>query len=227
MHSSIILIASLLCSCSLAEGSNTRNTAQAARAIIQARQAKPRGLSARHYQNRDHKPSPRPHHHHVKTCSSISPGLDTDSVEQILANLANHSTDSWVSGTRAEALLELDYPSLSVYSPFYYSTISQGATVPAEANGIVKYWQAKLQPGSEQFIEVSGGSPTDSASIGVAFINAARTDPDNAVEYDEQVRRQVNYLLHTIPRTDTGAISTRPVEEPAQVSLPDFIRLST
>lgn len=43
-----------------------------------------------------------------------------------------------LSGTRTEALLELDYPDLSVFSPGYLGRISLGNIIPQEVDDIVK-----------------------------------------------------------------------------------------
>jgi hypothetical protein len=55
--------------------------------------------------------------------------------------LALNSSDTWVSGARIEALLEYDYPVLSVFSPDYTKVFTKHKPVPTETNKIVEGWQ--------------------------------------------------------------------------------------
>ena len=124
------------------------------------------------------------------------------------------------TGTRAQAILELDYPRLSVFSPNYYGRISEGAHSP-EVNDIAKYWLDQLPSDAQQF--VIEGAAGDTASVGVAFVNAGLNPngTDGAV-FDTFAARETDWLLTAIPRMDNGAISHRPPHEPAQVWADNF-----
>ncbi|ORY47088.1 Six-hairpin glycosidase-like protein [Leucosporidium creatinivorum] len=129
----------------------------------------------------------------------------------IKSNLASNDGDTWVSGTETQALLELDYPELSVFSPsFLKSTL-----VPSATNAIIDKWYAKRPSDAQQMAIVSGGAAGDPASLGVAWILAAKTESKSA--YDQVIKEELNYLLNTVARTSDGAISMRPTDEPVQL----------
>ena len=150
-----------------------------------------------------------------KARPALAKGLDNATLARIKQNLADHSSDSWVSGTRSEAILELDHPTLSVFSNNYFGRIAAGAT-PAQVTDIAKYWLDQLPADARQF--VLEGAAGDTASVGVAFLNAMH-DPSHAQqgEYETFADREVDWLLTTIPRMQNGALSHRPPNEQAQV----------
>lgn len=62
---------------------------------------------------------------------------------------------------------------------------------------------------------VSGGAAADPASLGVAWMLAARTE--KKASYDQVVEDELDFLLNTVYKTDDGAISMRPTSEPVQL----------
>lgn len=73
-----------------------------------------------------------------------------------------------------ETLLELDTPSLSIYNPNYYVIAQSASVVNKEVNGIAKYWLDLLAPNATAMVE-DGEAAGDTASVGVGFINAAKS----------------------------------------------------
>lgn len=146
---------------------------------------------------------------------TLAKGLSNVTMAKVKQNLAEHSSDSWVSGTRAQAILEFDHPTLSVFSNNYFGRISAGAT-PSQVTDIAKYWLDQLPADAQQF--VLAGAAGDTASVGVAFVSAIHdrtTQQQGAFETFSD--REVNWLLKTVPRMPNGALSHRPPNEQAQV----------
>ncbi len=123
---------------------------------------------------------------------------------------------SWVAGTEAEALLELDYPARSVFSPKYSTTSSP---VPSSVNRLIASWYSKLAKpaAAAQFALVPGGAAGDPASLGVAWLMAAASAGAAKGNYKNIASREVAYLTKTVPKTKAGAISHRPPGEAAQL----------
>jgi hypothetical protein len=123
---------------------------------------------------------------------------------------------SWVSGTRTEALLELDYPELSVYSKNGIPLPKHRFSPPTATNNIIAQWYA-IRPANEtqQMAVVAGGAAADPASLGVAWILAASSLKNKA--YWTIVDQEANYLLSVVKRTNDSAISMRPNDEPVQL----------
>lgn len=150
-----------------------------------------------------------------KAKPTLARTLDNATMSRVRQNLADHSADSWVSGTRAQAILELDHPTLSVFSNNYFGRISAGAT-PAAITDIAKFWLDQLPPDAQQF--VLAGAAGDTASVGVAFLSAVYDQTHQQQQaYQTFSDREVNWLLTTIPRMSNGALSHRPPTEQAQV----------
>lgn len=107
-----------------------------------------------------------------------------------------------------------------MFSPNYYGRISEGAHSP-EVNDIAKYWLDQLPSDAQQF--VIEGAAGDTASVGVAFVNAGLNPngTDGAV-FDTFAARETDWLLTAIPRMENGAISHRPPHEPPQVWADNF-----
>ncbi|KAK4702882.1 hypothetical protein P7C70_g3334, partial [Phenoliferia sp. Uapishka_3] len=119
--------------------------------------------------------------------------------------------NSWVAGAETIALIELDYPTLSVFSPSYYTSIKPNITVPVSSNSIIAGWAAIRPSGATQLAEVTGGASGDPASLGVGWILAALTEGDlsQKLEYLSNIMQEVSFQLNTVPRTSDGAISMR------------------
>lgn len=137
------------------------------------------------------------------------------SAEQDPSLTSHLSHYSWVAGTETQALLELDYPELSVFSP----TFLNSTLIPSSSNSIVAEWWAKRPSGgAKELAVVSGGAPADSASLGMAFMVAARTEEkeETRAAYETAVKEQIDFL-YALPKTSDGAISMRPLNEPVQL----------
>lgn len=118
---------------------------------------------------------------------------------------------SWVAGTETEALLELDYPSLSVFNTSYASN----SRTPSSTNSIIAEWYAKRPAGAQQMAVVEGGAAADPASLGTAWILAEETTDNDA--YAGVVTDQIGYLLNTVPHLPDGTMSMRPPSEAVQL----------
>jgi hypothetical protein len=123
-----------------------------------------------------------------------------------------------VSGARIQALLEYDYPGLSVFSEEYTEVFKTHKPVPRSTNAIVASWQAVHNSTDGQFITSPGNSPTDAMSVGIGFVLAYLTNADagKRAKYAASVEQAVDYIWTGIPRDSKGAISTRPATEPIQ-----------
>lgn len=122
-----------------------------------------------------------------------------------------------------EALLELDYPTLSVFAAASYPPPST-ADAPSAVTAIVRQW-ASQRGSSDQLAYVAGGAAADPAALGVGWLVAAAfADSSTESTYVAQAKQQVSYLLDSVPTTPDGAISHRPSGEPVQLWA-DFISM--
>lgn len=122
-----------------------------------------------------------------------------------------------------EALLELDYPWMSVfYSARYPPSLS---STPDNMISIVQSWASKISPSSSELAHVQGGAAGDPAALGVGWLVAAAF-ADNATNatYFQEAQNEVDFLLNVVPRTSDGAISHRPPDEPASL-WSDFVSM--
>ncbi|KAI0312476.1 glycosyl hydrolase family 88-domain-containing protein [Amylostereum chailletii] len=130
---------------------------------------------------------------------------DISLVRTIAINIA---TRSWELGTLAEALLELDYSSLSVFGdnalpPPVYSTPD---VAPQEVLNIATTVVASKPTNLTTLVD-GDGAVGDPASLGSVVLLANWTYGDAA--YSSAASEQLNYLLYTAPRAPSGAISHR------------------
>lgn len=115
-----------------------------------------------------------------------------------------HTQCSWENGTRAQALLEIDHPELSVfYNPCLPITDTSG--IPEEVNAIAEYTIAHKPNNTLMLTE--DGSAADPASLGVAVLLANATLAN--VDYMPDIDQQNEWLLVVAPRTVDGALSHR------------------
>jgi len=128
--------------------------------------------------------------------------LSDATIELVKQRLAESAHGSWENGTRAQALLEYDYPMLSV---FYNPAIPiVPGYIPTESNTIAQYTIANKPADSLMFVQdLSAGDP---ASLGVSILLANHTLD---VNYTSAVNQQNDYLLRVAPRTEDGALSHR------------------
>lgn len=123
----------------------------------------------------------------------------------------------WTAGTYGEALLELTYPSLSVFSPNFATATSSN---PAQVVALVNTWESQrpTSSGTQELAYVENGAAGDPPALGVPWIVAATSEGGEAkAKLWEQAREQLEYLLDAVPRTQDGAISHRPPSEKVQL----------
>ncbi|GAA5886905.1 hypothetical protein JCM6882_009379 [Rhodosporidiobolus microsporus] len=156
----------------------------------------------------------------ASVAEAASRSITGATLELVKQRLAETATDSWVAGTQMEALLELNYPTLSVFSSADYPPPS--SPVPTEVVSLVAAWEAKRPNDTEELNYNEGGAAGDPPSLGVGWLvaaacKAAEGDETTQAIYLKQLQQQVDYLLNSVPRTSDGAISHRPPSEPVQL----------
>ncbi|KAI0052597.1 Six-hairpin glycosidase [Auriscalpium vulgare] len=138
-------------------------------------------------------------------------GLSRARVALVRSNALNISTHSWEIGTVEEALTELEWPSLSVFSPHAIPPPARlkPSVVAADVIGIAKEVVANKSANSLPLID-GDGAVGDPASIGsaVLLVNWTRTDLADQ-NYSVAAQGQLEYLLEVAPRSPEGAISHR------------------
>ncbi|GAA5849294.1 hypothetical protein JCM9279_006440 [Rhodotorula babjevae] len=146
---------------------------------------------------------------------SSSTPLSDNLVDLIKQRLNESATDTWTSGTHMEALLELDYPELSVFSSASYPP-SSSSSPPYEVDSIVARWASRRPSWSNELAWENGGAAADPAALGVGWLVAAAfEDEATQATYESYAKQEVNYLLDSVPRFSDGAISHRPPGEAA------------
>ncbi|KAI0822092.1 Six-hairpin glycosidase-like protein [Trametes gibbosa] len=123
---------------------------------------------------------------------------------------------SWEIGTRAQALLESDTPSYSVFSNNGLPP-AQGEAGPSSLDEVISIAHEVVQnstkaaiQGPQPFLDVNGGAAGDPPSIGVAVLLANWTGAgSDGLDYGGAARNQLEFLLEKVPKTDDGAISHR------------------
>lgn len=122
-----------------------------------------------------------------------------------------------------EALLELEYPSCSVFSSASYPPPSDDT--PSKIQSLVQTWANEKPSSTSQLAYVKGGAAGDPPALGVGWLVAAAfSDPATNATYMSQATQQVEYLLESVPRSADGAISHRPPNEPVSLWA-DFISM--
>ncbi|GAA5957345.1 hypothetical protein JCM8115_006963 [Rhodotorula mucilaginosa] len=154
----------------------------------------------------------------------VSSGLLSDSVVRLIEQRLDQSaTDTWTAGTAMEALLELEYPSCSVFSSSLYPPPSDDT--PSKVQSLVETWASERPSGTSQLAYVNGGAAGDPPALGIGWLVAAAfADPTTNATYMSQAKQQVEYLLESVPRSADGAISHRPPDEPVSLWA-DFVSM--
>ncbi|KAF9518535.1 hypothetical protein BS47DRAFT_1338225 [Hydnum rufescens UP504] len=158
--------------------------------------------------------------------SPLPASFSDNQIDLVKARLAESASHSWEIGTRATALLELEGPSLFVYS--------QGSTPPpkiyASTGGdvfkIVDDVLAKRAAGNclPFFCDGSAGDP---ASIGIPDLirNWTHPSPTSNSSSSTAAIDQLHYLIDIVPRLPDGAISHRSPPQPVQL-WSDFLSMA-
>lgn len=142
------------------------------------------------------------------------------SFRPILVFAASHAPpESWELGTAAQALLEIDAPSWSVFSR---NSLPPPQQVPSEAQSSVApvFNLAQEIVGNRSRLNrnaegpqplMADASAADPAANGVSVLLANWTG-QSGQDYAGAARDQLDFLLERVPRTDDGAISHREAE---------------
>ncbi|KAJ1305655.1 hypothetical protein OPQ81_000651 [Rhizoctonia solani] len=149
--------------------------------------------------------------------------LSPATVDLVKARLKDAALKSWELGTRAQALLELESPSVSVFTassiPGAPSSLNQTSLKLSntarlaftdgqldDVIGISHQILAKKQPGTLPLMK--DGSSADPASNGVAILVANWTEAQGG-DFETAAKDQLTWLLSHVPRSSKGAISHR------------------
>jgi hypothetical protein len=127
---------------------------------------------------------------------------------------------SWELGTRAQAVLELDAQTYSVFSnnqlppPIFVPSDMLSGMAPvfsiAQTTVATRNASNGLNTTGPQPL-MKDGSAADPASIGVAVLLANWTS-QGGENYNGAARDQLQFLLGSVPKTSDGAISHRVAE---------------
>ncbi|KAH7323436.1 glycosyl hydrolase family 88-domain-containing protein [Rhizoctonia solani] len=157
---------------------------------------------------------------YVLSVSAMSPAT----VELVKARLKDAAQKSWELGTRSQALLELESPSVSVFTatsiPGSPASLNQTSLELANNAAKLAFTDGQLddviglsheilaakQPGTLPLMK--DGSSADPASNGVGMIVANWTEAQGS-DFEAAARDQLTWLLSNVPRSSKGAISHR------------------
>ncbi|KAF9512053.1 hypothetical protein BS47DRAFT_1486534 [Hydnum rufescens UP504] len=129
---------------------------------------------------------------------------------------------SWEMGTATQALLELDFSSLSTFSsaPAFHQSASFSAS---SIDNVLGFVRTALQQRNGSTMIIKDGSAGDPTSLGVACILGNLTGADTRISnvtFASAASDQLNYLLDVAPRSPDGAISHR-VSEASNSPIPN------
>lgn len=116
-------------------------------------------------------------------------------------------------GTHAQALLEFDYPALSVFNASFTSIRNQDSSAssppPTEVLDIASSALSQKEQGS--LMLMPDGSAADPAAVAVAVLlaNYTATSEQDRASYGQAADDEIEYLLQVAPRSEAGAISHR------------------
>ncbi|GAA6064633.1 hypothetical protein JCM10212_000602 [Sporobolomyces blumeae] len=147
--------------------------------------------------------------------SGDTKALSAATLNLVQQRLAEIATDTWTAGTYGEALLELEYPAWSVFSPSF----SSATGFPSNVEYLVNKWSAKRPSWTKELAYVENGAAGDPPALGVPWLVAAQSNDnhDTRGELWQEASAQLQYLLDDVPRTQDGAISHRPPHEAVQL----------
>lgn len=129
-----------------------------------------------------------------------------DAVADVLQQIARFS---WENGTKAQAFLEADYPSLSVFSPTNPFPVPD--PLPSgEIPKIIDIAATTLRNRPDDSVSANGGKTLledeaagDPPSLGVAVLLANASTNNGEVDgarYGDAAEEQLRYLLYDVPR---------------------------
>jgi hypothetical protein len=135
----------------------------------------------------------------------IAEGFTHDQITGMRQLLKDRSHQSWEYGAAVEALLELDWPDLSVYGPNPFPppyTLSAGDYPITIASMLVDNKPAYTAA------LMDDGAAGDPASNGIAVLLGNYTYPDDP-RYYNAFKSQIDFIQYGVPQTGDGAISHR------------------
>ncbi|KAG9034980.1 hypothetical protein FRB95_012270 [Tulasnella sp. JGI-2019a] len=145
----------------------------------------------------------------VSLCNSIfatgtaAQALNATLLGLVRARMSDSALLSWEAGTRAETILEVDFPKLSVFGSDYLSTDPPYTTTALEPLlSIARTAVNNRAEGSEQ-LWGAGTSAGDPASLGVAVLLGNWTNASGAV-YSQAAQQQLDLLMTGTPRVASG-----------------------
>lgn len=135
--------------------------------------------------------------------------LSDDRYDKVLEVMQNIARYSWENGTKAQALLESEYPSLSVFSPT--APLPLPSSIPSgDISKIIDIAQTTLNNRPNWNVSSNGGrtlledgAAADPASLGVAVMLANASTGNavvNGLSYGDAVEQELDYLLYDVPR---------------------------
>ncbi|EIN04180.1 Six-hairpin glycosidase [Punctularia strigosozonata HHB-11173 SS5] len=137
--------------------------------------------------------------------------LTDDQISLVKARLAQGATHSWELGTRAQALVELDTPTFSVYN----ASVPPPRTAPSSLNETLAIAQSIVANRSASNHNATGpqpliqdGAAADPASNIFEVVLANWTGLSDH-DYAGAAKDQVDFLFDKVPKTSDGAISHR------------------
>ncbi|KAG9100558.1 hypothetical protein FRC06_003974 [Ceratobasidium sp. 370] len=135
--------------------------------------------------------------------------LTPDQINLVRSRLVEGAQASWELGTSTQALLEYDYPALSVYGPLALNLPNPPPNASLTPGSIYSVTDRIIQTRNPQVqalvIDTSVGDP---ASLGVAVLVANFTGATGG-DYNTAIEQQLDYLMTKAPRNVDGAISHR------------------
>lgn len=164
--------------------------------------------------------SPSPHHSLSRRASGSGVTIPSSTMQQVITNMNQLCQQSWENGTRAEALLEYQYPDFSVYAngsitlPFQAPTSIPPALIDIAETALVAHRPASFANNRSSSLVPSDGSAADPASMGIAVLLANSSQgPGQATfsgtSFGAAAASELEYLLTVVPRSSEGAISHR------------------
>ncbi|KAL7423979.1 hypothetical protein Q5752_001564 [Cryptotrichosporon argae] len=146
--------------------------------------------------------------------------LSTSELNKVYDVMNAICTQSWENGTKAEAILEWKYASLSVFSPadpIPLPSSLAAASIPEIM--AIAHTTLDNRPATNTSAAARGGSPLltdaaagDPASLGITMLLADAASGGaqwNGISYGTAATDELNYLLYDVPRASNGAISHR------------------
>ncbi|KAF8335453.1 Six-hairpin glycosidase-like protein [Cantharellus anzutake] len=145
-------------------------------------------------------------------------------IAAVKARLAAGATQSWEVGTRATALLELDYPNLFLYRENSIPPKLRGGGAGSEVFAIVDWVVQKKPSHIPTFWDVAAAGDPPSIGIPALIRNWTGTGKISRTA-GVDATSQLEFLLYTNWRTPKGAMSHRRPPQPVQL-WSDFLSMA-